>query len=94
MSLNFEWDAGKAASNVRKHDVTFEEAMSAFGDPLSVTVADPDHSHREPRLLLLGLSYAGRLLVVSHTERGDSVRIVSARQASRRERTIYEEAEE
>lgn len=68
--------------------------MSAFGDPLSVTVEDPDHGDGEPRFLLLGLSYAGRLLVVSHTERGESVRIINARQASRRERTIYEEAEE
>jgi uncharacterized DUF497 family protein len=71
--------------------VTFEEATSCFGDPLSMTIPDPDHSAGEARYLLLGHSTAGRLLVVAHTERGDNIRLISARSATRGERHVYEE---
>jgi uncharacterized protein len=91
MALEFEWDSAKAAANHRKHRVSFEEAASAFVDPLSMTIPDPDHSVGEVRLLLLGRSDAGRLLVVAHTERGDNIRVISARTASRHERKTYEE---
>jgi len=89
--VNFEWDPQKAASNVRKHRVSFEEAATAFGDPLSVTIGDPDHSEDEQRFLLLGMSHAGRLLVVAHAERDETVRIISARLANGHERQTYEE---
>jgi uncharacterized DUF497 family protein len=91
MDLRFEWDPAKAAENARKHGVTFQDASTAFGDPLSVTIPDPDHSAREDRFLLLGRSESGRLLVVTHTERWDAIRLISARPASRRERRNYEE---
>jgi uncharacterized DUF497 family protein len=93
MALRFSWDARKAASNRRKHGVSFEEATTAFGDPLSLTVADPDHAAVEDRFLLLGQSDRQRLLVVAHAERGDEIRIISARPATRRERRNYEEGE-
>ncbi len=89
--LRFEWDPAKAAANLEKHGLTFEEAATCFGDPLSFTFADPDHSAAEQRYLLLGRSHAGRLLVIAHTERGDAVRIISARLATRKERRFYEE---
>ena len=92
MALRFGWDPRKAAANRRKHRVTFEEAATAFGDRLSVTIADPDHSTSEDRFVLVGLSESDRLLVVSHVERGDEIRLISARLASRRERRIYEES--
>lgn len=91
MSLTFEWDLGKAAENLRRHGVSFEEASQAFRDPLSRTIHDPDHSDEEHRFLLLGESEAGRLLVVAHTDRGRRVRIISARVAGRRERKTYQE---
>jgi uncharacterized DUF497 family protein len=91
MELRFEWDPAKADANARKHDVTFHEASTAFGDPLSFTVADPDHSESEERFVLLGRSATGRLLSVTHTERRDAIRIISARTATRRERRKYEE---
>ncbi|MBX9945828.1 MAG: BrnT family toxin [Reyranella sp.] len=87
--LRFEWDARKSASNARKHKVTFEEARSAFADPNGLVIDDPDHSEEEERFLLLGLSYAVRLLVVSHLFRADSIRIISARKATPREATTY-----
>ena len=89
--MQFAWDPNKAASNLRDHRVTFEEASSAFGDPLAITFDDPDHSEGESRLLTFGLSKQGRLLVVSHMERRGVVRIISARRATRAERHIYEE---
>jgi uncharacterized protein len=89
--MQFAWDPKKAASNLRDHRVTFEEASSVFGDSLAITFDDPDHSEGESRLLTFGLSEQGRLLVVSHTERRGVVRIISARRASRAERQIYEE---
>jgi uncharacterized protein len=94
MDADFEWDLNKAAENRRKHGVSFEEAATAFADRLSVTVTDPDHSSAaEPRYILIGRSARGRLLVVSHAERGTAIRIISARPASRRERAQYEEGE-
>ena len=89
--LQFIWDRDKAAANLRKHGVDFEEAATAFGDPLSITIPDPDHSAGEERWLLVGHSSAGRLLVVAHTERGDEIRLINARSATRRERETYEE---
>jgi uncharacterized DUF497 family protein len=92
MSLRFEWDDVKSATNFDKHGVSFQEAATAFGDPLSLTIADPDHSGSdEQRHILLGQSFQGRLLVVVHVERGDTIRIISARSATRRERQDYEE---
>ena len=77
--MMFEWDEQKAESNLRKHDVSFEEAATVLRDPLAATVADPDHSTAEHRLLTFGMSAHGRLLVVAHTERDDVLRIISAR---------------
>lgn len=91
MDLKFEWDRIKDEVNARKHGITFEEASTAFGDPLSATIPDPEHSGQEVRFLLLGRSSTGRLLVVAHTERGERIRIISARPATRRERRDYEE---
>ena len=89
--MQFAWDPKKAASNLRDHRVTFEEASSVFGDALAITFDDPDHSEGESCLLTFGLSEQGRFLVVSHTERRGLVRIISARRATRAERKIYEE---
>ena len=88
--LKFEWDDAKAQANLAKHGVPFEEAASIFGDPLALTFIDPDHSIDEKRWLTFGVSHTGRLLVVAHTERRRSIRIISARKATRHERGIYE----
>jgi len=88
--MEFEWDAEKAASNVAKHGVTFPEAMTVFGDPLELAIADPHHSEDEFRFLSVGLSAAGRLLVVAYTEREGRTRIINACEATPRERTQYE----
>ena len=72
--MEFEWDAQKAADNEQKHGVSFDEAATAFGDPLSLTIADPDHSEQEERFILIGESFQGRLIVVSHAERQDRIR--------------------
>jgi uncharacterized DUF497 family protein len=93
MGLTFEWDDDKAHANVEKHGISFDEATTVFGDPLSVTIADPDHSAQEARFVIIGRSLPGRLLVVVHTEIGDNIRIISARQPTRRERRDYEEGE-
>lgn len=90
MAVEFEWDGDKARSNLSKHGVSFEEALTAFYDPLSVAIPDPDHSQGERRFLLLGLSQRNRLLVVSHTERGSNLRLISARIATSHERKKYE----
>jgi len=87
----FEWDESKAARNVVKHGVAFPEAATVFGDPFAITWHDPDHSADEDRFLTFGYSESGKLLVVSHTDRGDSVRLISARIATRKERKLYEE---
>ena len=92
MALNFEWDANKAKSNLGKHGISFEEASTIFGDPRSLTIPDPMHSDLENRFITLGISHRGQLLVVVHTERGDNIRIISARVASRRERRNYEKS--
>ena len=89
--MNFEWDADKAVANVRKHSVSFEEAASALRDDFAATARDLDHSAAEFRFITFGISVRGRLLAVSHTERRGSVRIISARLATRAERKIYEE---
>ena len=88
--MEFEWDPKKSVENERKHNVTFEEASTVFGDRLAITFADPDHSKNEDRYLTFGLSMQNRLLVVSHTDRGEKTRIISARLMDRKERRIYE----
>jgi len=92
MPLSFEWDESKAKANLAKHGVSFEEASTVFGDPLALTIPDPAHSQVEDRWIVLGRSHQRKLLVVVHTERGDNIRIISARRASRRERKDYEES--
>lgn len=87
--MRFVWDQDKAWRNLAKHGVAFEEASTAFGDPLSVTRYDPDHSADEDRYLLLGATQAGRLVVVPYTDRRESIRMISARMASRHERRTY-----
>lgn len=93
MPLTFEWDLRKARFNFTKHGVGFEEASTVFGDPLSLTIPDPEHSLAERRYITMGRAFNGKLLVVVHTDRGDNIRIISARRASRPERNFYEEAE-
>ena len=94
MGLLFEWDPKKALRNIQTHGVSFDEASTAFRDPLSRTIDDPLHSEGEERFVLIGQSVRGRLLVVVHTERGDRIRIISARLATNKERLRYEENEE
>jgi len=89
--MEFEWDPEKAAKNHRRHKVSFIEAATVFSDPLSITAPDPDHSLEENRYLTVGQSYRLRLLIVSHTEQGDRIRIISARELTRAEREAYEE---
>jgi uncharacterized DUF497 family protein len=89
--MHFEWDPKKATTNRRKHGVTFEEATSALRDMFSATAHDPDHSDDEERFVTFGVSSQGRLLAVSHTDRGDAIRIISARLATNIERQIYEQ---
>ena len=93
MALEFEWDAEKATSNEAKHGVSFREATTAFSDPLGRIVADPRHSVSEERFVLLGLSHRNRLLAVMFTEHGETLRLISARRATRHEQRTYEEAE-
>jgi len=90
--VRVEWNAAKANANLRKHDVSFEEAATVFFDPLSATGADPDHSLDKRRFVTFGRSSSGRLLVAVHTDSGDAVRIITARLATRSERKLYEEA--
>jgi uncharacterized protein len=89
--INFEWDPNKAKANLKKHRVAFKEAATVFRDPMSITVYDPDHSEEEERFLTVGLSTAGRLLMVAHTDRSDRTRMISARELTRVEREAYEE---
>ena len=88
--LTFEWDPKKAESNIEKHGVSFEEASTAFRDPFSLTIDDPLHSKDEARMVQVGISNRNRLVVVVHTERGDDIRIISARKATKKERSQYE----
>jgi uncharacterized protein len=89
--VNFEWDPGKATQNRRKHRVSFHEAATVFGDPLAVTFHDPDHSISEERFITIGMSRAGLVLIVAHSDRGENIRIISARKTTLRERKHYEE---
>ena len=89
--MNFEWDPDKAAQNLRKHRVSFHEAATVFADQLAMTYHDPDHSIMEHRWITVGMSSAGRALIVAHADRGENVRVISARKTTRRERKHYEE---
>lgn len=89
--MEFEWNPEKAALNLQKHGVLFTEATTVFNDPLSTTFPDPDHSVGESRYVIIGLSRFGQLLVVSHTDRGEKIRIISDRKATRQEQRFYEE---
>ena len=89
--MEFDWDSVKAKANELKHNVTFHEGASIFGDPLAITFADPDHSESEERFLTFGQSNFNRFLVVSHTQRRGKIRIIHVRMMTRRERHIYEE---
>ena len=86
----FEWDDEKAVSNLKKHDISFEEGTTIFNDPLVVTITDPDHSKDEERYISLGISVQGRLLVVVHTEREERIRLIGCRKATSAERKNYE----
>ena len=88
--MAFEWDGKKASANILKHGVSFAEASSVFLDPLSATGDDPDHSIDQKRFVTFGMSSVGRLLVVAYTEQDNSIRIISARKATRSERNLYE----
>ena len=89
--MEFEWDPKKAAKNLRRHRVSFNEAATVFGDSLGTTVPDPDHSLAEDRYITVGISSRRRLVMVAHTERGQRIRIISARELTRAEREAYEE---
>ncbi|MEE4355843.1 MAG: BrnT family toxin [Desulfococcaceae bacterium] len=91
MPLKFEWNPDKAEKNMEKHGVSFDEAATVFSDPLSMTYNDPDHSYNEERYIIIGLSSLGKLLFVSHAEKNDRIRIISARQLTRKERKQYEQ---
>lgn len=88
--FTFEWDEAKAAANLLKHGVSFDEAVTVFGDDIAITYSDTDHSEAEDRSRTYGLSHKGILLVVVHTERRNNIRLISARKAKRYEKTIYQ----
>jgi uncharacterized protein len=90
--MRFEWDEEKAARNLAKHSILFEEAITVFGDPLSNTFPDPDHSLNEHRFIIIGASESGKILVVAHTDDEQIVRIISAREVTYGERKSYEES--
>ena len=90
--MTFTWDTRKAAANLKKHGIEFREAATVFYDPLSATYPDPDHSEEEERFLTIGSSVHARVLIVAHTEESDTIRIISARMATKRELTFYEES--
>lgn len=89
--MEFEWDVNKDKTNQKKHGVSFNEAATIFGDPLALTYDDPDHSEDEERLLTFGASMFNKLLIVSHTEQGEKMRIISAREMVKPEKKIYKE---
>jgi uncharacterized DUF497 family protein len=89
--MNFEWDTRKAESNLHKYTVSFGEAVTIFNDELSITISDPDHSIEEDGYITIGLSNRSRLIMVSHTDRNDRIRIISARELTQAERKAYEE---
>ncbi len=88
--MNYEWNLQKADSNFKKHGILFEEAKTVFDDPFYVDFYDPDHSDDEHRYIMIGRSHTEQILLVSYTERGNMIRLISARKATRQERTIYE----
>jgi len=92
--MEFEWDAKKASRNQAKHGISFVDAATVFGDPLAITYFDPDHSNDEDRFLTFDHASTGEIVVVVHTDRGERVRIISARRATRRERTDYEKGQD
>ncbi|MGK7933054.1 MAG: BrnT family toxin [Microcystaceae cyanobacterium] len=89
--MEFEWNPDKAIKNIQKHNVSFTEAATVFNDPLSLTYPDPDHSVYENRYITIGLSQSGKIIILSHTDRNNKIRIISARLATRQERRFYEE---
>jgi len=89
--MEFEWDSEKATANLSKHGVSFDEARTVFDDPLYVDFYDPDHSDEEPRYIIIGQSESGRLLMVSYTERDDTIRMISSRELTQAEQKDYEE---
>ncbi|RPH47916.1 MAG: BrnT family toxin [Desulfobacteraceae bacterium] len=89
--MKIEWDSVKAVGNLKKHGVSFGEAATALSDPMAVTGSDPDHSIYEERYVTFGISERRRIVVVSHTEEDETIRIISARKASKGERELYEE---
>jgi uncharacterized DUF497 family protein len=91
MSIKFEWDQNKAASNLLKHGVSFDEAKTVFNDPIYVDFYDPDHSYNEYRYIIIGHSVKNRLLIVAYAEGKNKIRLISAREATRREQKVYEE---
>jgi len=93
MPLMFEWNERKAWLNFKRHRVSFPEATTVFSDPFAVTISDPDHSATEMRFIDMCMSFRGRLIVVSYTERGDRIRVISARLPTPHELSQYEEAE-
>lgn len=93
MHVQFEWDSEKAQRNFKKHKVSFEEASTVFDDPLFITFLDEEHSADEERYITLGLSRANNLLLIAHTDRAGTIRIISARKATRNEQRFYQEAE-
>ena len=91
MDLQVEWDEAKATANVHKHGVSFEEAITIFGDPTTITIFDAEHSDAEDRFIDIGLSASGRVLVVVYTERGPRICVISCRKATPAERRQYEQ---
>lgn len=89
--MRFEWDQNKAASNLKKHGVSFDEAKTVFDDPLYIDFYDPDHSDDEDRYIIMGMSLQNRLLLLAYTERDDVMRLISARETTRAERKLYEQ---
>ena len=89
--MNFEWDPGKAAQNRRKHEIAFYEAATVFGDPSAPTYPEPGHSISEQRFITVGSSNTGRLLIVAHADRGEKIRIISARKTTMGERNEYDQ---
>lgn len=91
--MHFEWDPRKAASNLSKHSISFDEAVTVLNDPMLITVMDDEHSEDEERYITVGLSNASRLLMVAHTDRNGLIRIISARRATKKEENFYAQAE-
>jgi uncharacterized DUF497 family protein len=92
--LDFEWDEAKAVANLKKHKISFETAKTVFADSFSITINDPKHSVEEQRYIDIGAAFDGKILVVSYTQRGKKIRLISCRKSTKTERKIYEEREE